>query len=226
MADERHCRQITRAAFSPAEQRRIDSAVVAICGLGGLGAPVATYLAMAGVGEIIGVEDDCVELSNLNRQFIYGIDDVGRSKADVASDFLSARVAGRVSVIEDRLTGDAPLQTWFGRADLVVDCLDNMDSRNCVAEYCRRGGQPLVWGAVGGVNGYMGVGSTISDVFPDGASENAGRPAEVGVVGATCGIVGSAMAGLVLQILCGRYDGRPRTWRFDGRSLSFSSFLS
>jgi len=204
---ERSSRHLLLPGIGDAGQRRLRNARVGVVGAGGLGAPVLQYLAAAGIGTITVVDDDVVDASNLQRQVIHGVDDVGRPKVDSARDAIAA-IDPSIDVrpVRTRLTS-ANVDAVLAGHDLVVDGTDNFPTRYLVDEACERLGLPLVWGSVLRFDAQVSVswaaaGVTMRDLFPtppvDGVS-----CAEAGVLGALCGQVGSVMATEVVKLLTG-----------------------
>jgi adenylyltransferase/sulfurtransferase len=194
-------------------QRRLRAASVLVLGAGGLGSPVLTYLAAAGVGRLAVVDDDCVDLTNLQRQVVHGSDDVGRLKVDSAADAVAAINPG-VEVLRHhaRLDADNALDLLRGH-DLVLDCADNFATRYLINDACEILGKPYVWGAIQALHGQVttfwaappvGGGVTYRDVFPEPPpSGTVPSCAEGGVLGALCGAVGSMMAVEAIKLITG-----------------------
>lgn len=223
MADLRFQRQVLPGLLSEEDQKQLKSSVVVVAGAGGLGSPVATYLVAAGVGDMRIVDHDVVEESNLNRQFMHSTGELGCAKAESAVRFLSPRSLGGVVAVHGSVT-EVPPTSLLSAVDLVVDCLDNYEARDALARSCIDTGTPLVWGAVGQIEGYASAwnqaGAQFCDVFPRTHANAWNTPANLGVLGATCGIVGSAMAMTAIAILLGRSTPLVgRLWRFDGRTM-------
>ncbi|MDM7855095.1 molybdopterin-synthase adenylyltransferase MoeB [Cellulomonas alba] len=204
---ERSSRHLLLPGVGDAGQRRLRNARVCVVGAGGLGAPVLQYLAAAGVGALTVVDDDVVDASNLQRQVIHGVADVGRPKVDSARDAI-ARIDPSIEVraVRTRLTS-ADVDTVLAGHDLVVDGTDNFPTRYLVDEACERLGVPLVWGSVLRFDAQVSVswaaaGVTMRDLFPS-APEDGLSCAEAGVLGALCGQVGSVMATEVVKLVTG-----------------------
>lgn len=198
---ERYARHIVLKELGGVGQTRLRNSTVLVVGAGGLGAPVLMYLAAAGVGHLIVVDDDAVSLSNLQRQVIFGTDDIDRPKAGAAKASL-ARINPHVEVepVEARLD-DALATELMARADLVIDGTDNFDTRYLVNAAAVAAGKPLVSGAMsqweGQVSLYHPAGGApcYACVFP--TAPKAGLVptcAEAGVIGALPGVIGSIMA--------------------------------
>ncbi|GAA3830587.1 ThiF family adenylyltransferase [Brevibacterium ammoniilyticum] len=205
----RYTRQIRLRGFGPDAQDRLLSSRAVVIGAGGLGAPVLTYLAAAGVGRLDIIDPDVVELSNLHRQFIHSEDAVGSRKVDSAAE----RLRGLNSAIEIvthpvLLTADNAEELLAG-ADIVVDGSDNFATRYLANDACEILGIPLVWGTILGFDGQIAVfdarrGATLRDLYPV-VPEPGSVPdcATAGVIGALCGSIGSAMAMETIKVLTG-----------------------
>lgn len=213
---ERTARQRALPFVGDAGQRRLAAARVLVVGAGGLGHPVALYLAGAGVGRLDLVDHDVVKPSNLARQLAFSAGDLGRPKAAALAASLE-RVAPEAEIIahETRLDerGAGDLVTRLS-PDVVVDTTDDWAARFAVADACRSLGVPLVWGSVIGTHGQLTVFSGVAgdpglDDLVD--RETAGRHpvscAEQGVLGPLCGQVGSMAASETIKLLLA--SGRP-----------------
>lgn len=154
---QRYSRQIMLPEFDYQGQQSLLSARVLIIGLGGLGSPVALYLAAAGVGTLVLADDDVVDPSNLQRQIIHGEADVGQSKVASAAHSITALNSDvLVKVLQQRLNGDA-LSEEVKKADIVLDCCDNLSTRLAVNKACLQHQTPLVSGAAIRMEGQVTV---------------------------------------------------------------------
>src|ERR1700686_3252492 len=143
----RYSRHILLPELGVDAQARFASAHALIIGVGGLGNPVAQFLAAAGVGTLTIVDADRVDLTNLQRQILFDTDSVGRPKVEAASARLGAVNAEvRVAAVSVRV-GDRELGPVAAGADVVIDCADNFATRHAVNRACVRAGKPLVSGA-------------------------------------------------------------------------------
>ncbi|MGB3376019.1 MAG: HesA/MoeB/ThiF family protein, partial [Microbacterium sp.] len=195
-------------------QRRIAAASVGVIGAGGLGAPVVLALAAAGIGRIVVVDDDDVELSNLQRQVIHRMQDIGRPKTDSVVRVASELSETEVRVVSTRLTNQNAAELISG-VDLVLDGTDSFESREVIAAACERLAVPLVWGSVQEFAGLVTVfwsappaGSDavrLHDLYPPGSEAPA--CSAVGVFGPMCLQAGSMMAAEALKLITG--IGRP-----------------
>lgn len=195
-------------------QRRIAAASVGVIGAGGLGAPVVLALAAAGVGRIVVFDDDDIELSNLQRQVIHRLQDVGRPKTDSVVRVASELSETEVQVVNTRLTHDNAAELISG-VDLVLDGTDSFESREVIAAASERLAVPLVWGSVQEFAGLVTVfwsappegadAVRLRDLYPPGSEAPA--CSVVGVFGPMCLQAGSMMAAEALKLITG--IGRP-----------------
>ncbi|PSS58177.1 molybdopterin-synthase adenylyltransferase MoeB [Pseudomonas sp. BBP2017] len=205
----RYSRQILLAQVDIDGQLRLKNSRALIVGLGGLGSPVALYLAAAGVGELHLADFDTVDLTNLQRQVLHDTASVGLSKVDSALNRLQAinpevrLVAHRSALDEDSLT--AAVQA----VDLVLDCTDNFATREAVNATCVAQGKPLVSGAAIRLEGQLSVFDPRRPESPcyhclyGHGSEAELTCSEAGVVGPLVGLVGSLQALEALKLLAG-----------------------
>lgn len=220
---ERYARQLILKDVGGAGQTALKRARVALVGLGGLGCPAALYLVGAGVGHISLFDDDIVSLSNLPRQILYSAEDVGRPKAKVAAERLTAlNPHVRIDAHQVRLT-DGDLLAGH---DLVLDGSDSFDTRLMVNAAAVRLGMPLVAGAIGPFDGQFGVfaghlaGQPCYQCFTGAAVDRPGQScADLGVIGPMAGLVGSLMALEAMRVIVGFGENAVgRLMIFDGLS--------
>lgn len=202
----RYSRHILLRQIDVRGQEKLLAARVLIIGLGGLGSPVAMYLAASGVGQLVLVDPDRVELTNLQRQIVHTTERIGQDKVASAAQGLAALNAGvRVTTINHKLEG-AALEAQVRLADAVVDATDNFASRFAINEACMRAGKPLISGAVVRFEGQVAV-------FPPGGPcyrclyTETGGPDEacatLGVLAPAAGIVGAIQAAETIKVLLG-----------------------
>ncbi len=206
---QRYGRHISLAEIGEAGQKRLSAAQVLIVGLGGLGSPVAMYLAASGIGHLVLSDYDHVELSNLQRQIVHRNEDIGRNKVDSARDTLLALNPGiRISALDRAL--DEDLEAHVAAADVVVDATDNFESRFALNAACWRRRTPLVSGAAIRMEGQIAVFDPRDPESPcyrclyrdEGGAE--GEPcALVGVLAPLLGIIGSVQATETLKLIAG-----------------------
>jgi len=143
----RYSRQILLPQIDVDGQSRLLEAAVLIVGLGGLGSPVSMYLAAAGVGRVVLVDHDAVELSNLQRQIVHATQDIGRPKVDSAHDRLRALNPNtRIEAVQRRVDDDG-FDALMPGIDVVVDATDNFETRFAINRACGRHAVPMVSGA-------------------------------------------------------------------------------
>lgn len=205
----RYSRQIMLPRFDVAAQEKLKSARVLIVGMGGIGCPVALYLAAAGVGELHLADFDSVDASNLQRQVLFTPADVGRLKTVAAADKLrlqNPNVRLRESAV---LLNADNLPALLAEADLVVDGCDNFATRHAVNAACVAAGKPLVSAAAIGFGAQLAVFDVRQPdspcyrcLYPD-TEEEAAACAESGVLATVVGMAGTLAANEVLKLLTG-----------------------
>ncbi|KQZ83093.1 thiamine biosynthesis protein ThiF [Microbacterium sp. Root166] len=209
----RTARHVALAGFGDIAQRRLAAAHVAVVGAGGLGSPTVLALAAAGVGTLTVIDDDEVEASNLQRQVMHRVADVGRPKVDsavrVAGDLSPGTVVRPVAV---RLTPDNAAELLAG-AHVVVDGTDTFETRDAVAAACEQLGVPLVWGVVQEFHAQAtvfwsappaGIAPVrLSDLYPTSTVGDVPTCAQVGVLGSLCLQVGALLATEAVKLITG-----------------------
>jgi adenylyltransferase/sulfurtransferase len=220
----RYSRQMLLEGWGTEGQIKIKSSSVFIAGAGGLGSPVSIYLAVAGVGEIRICDADTVELSNLNRQILHLDARTGEKKAASAAETLRGlNPAINVRPISEYLNRDN-IARIVTKPNIVIDCLDNFETRYVLNAYCVENGIPLVHGAVHGMMGQATLLSPpetpcLSCLFP-----NAPPKGTFPVVGATPGVIGAIQAMEALKFLTGVGAVlKGRLLFFDGEDMAFST---
>ncbi|WP_296251257.1 molybdopterin-synthase adenylyltransferase MoeB [Pseudomonas sp. UBA4194] len=203
----RYSRQVLLAQVDIAGQLRLKNSRALIIGLGGLGSPVAMYLAAAGVGELHLADFDTVDLTNLQRQVMHDSASVGTSKVDSAIQRLGA-INPEIALIAHRSALDADsLDAAVASVDLVLDCSDNFATREAVNAACFAAGKPLVSGAAIRLEGQLSVFDPRRPESPcyhclyGHGSETELTCSEAGVVGPLVGLVGSLQALEALKLL-------------------------
>ena len=206
----RYSRHILLDELGPDAQDKFAAAHALVIGVGGLGAPVAQFLAAAGVGTLTLCDADRVDLTNLQRQILYATADVGQPKVDAAVARLAAinpdvelqRVASRV--------GGEELDALVAASDVVVDCTDNFETRHAVNRACVAHRKPLVSGAAIRFDGQIAVfdprdaaSPCYHCLFGEGDAIEETRCATMGVFAPLVGIVGATQAAEALKLLAG-----------------------
>ncbi len=203
--ESRYARQIALPQIGEDGQRRIRDSRVLIVGLGGLGSPAALYLAGAGVGELVLVDFDVVEASNLQRQIIHSTDRVGQLKVESARSAIEALNPDcRVTAIDHEL-GDDELREQIRAASLVLDCSDNFNTRFAVNRCCIEERTPLVSAAAIRFEGQIlpvlpGRGPCYQCLYPESYEDMPTCEME-GVLGPVVGVMGTLQAVQALLIL-------------------------
>lgn len=199
-------------------QEALGAAKVLIIGAGGLGTPVATYLATAGVGEIGIVDGDTISESNLHRQFMYVPKDIGESKVQVLKKRLSElNPQSEISIFPFFLDEDNAKEL-FDKYTIICDCSDNADTRLLTDRLCKIHNRPLIYAAVRDWQGYLTIlhhqnKIELEDLFSIQHLQEADNCSVNGIVNTTCGILGSLQACEVIKILIGQSS------EFDGNLL-------
>ncbi|MFX1818718.1 molybdopterin-synthase adenylyltransferase MoeB [Pseudarthrobacter sp. CC4] len=206
---ERYSRHLIIPEIGSVGQRRLKNAKVLVIGAGGLGSPALLYLAAAGVGTLGIIDDDDVDLSNLQRQVIHGVADVGRPKIESARDAIAAlNPLVDVRLHNVRLDASNALELFAGY-DLVLDGADNFATRYLVNDAAAILGKPYVWGSIFRFDGQVSVfwekfGPTYRDLYPEappaGSVPSCG---EGGVFGMLCAAVGSLMVTEAVKLITG-----------------------
>ncbi len=224
----RYVRQSVLPEVGDTGQARLASASVLVVGAGGLGCPVMQYLAGAGVGLLTLVDHDVVEESNLHRQPLYTMADIGRPKVEVARTALQRfNPEIRVEAVAERLTPQNAARLVVA-ADLVVDAADSFAVTYILSDACQAAAKPLVSASVIGMTGYAGAfcggGPSYRAVFPE-VSVDGGTCATVGVLGTAVAVLGGLQAHLALHLLLGLEPGvLGRVVTFDAKRLAFGGF--
>ena len=218
---ERYARHLVLREIGGPGQQKLKAAKVLIVGAGGLGGPVALYLAAAGVGRLGLVDADTVSLSNLQRQILFTTDDLGQPKTASGAQHLQA-LNPHVQVISHplALTGDNAGEL-MADYDLVIDGVDDFAARFVINQACLDGAKPLVSGAIGRWTGQVAVFEgqpcyrcLVPEIPPEAETCSA-----VGVVGALAGIIGSMMALEAIKYITGAGEGLTgRLFIYDGLS--------
>jgi len=226
----RYSRHLLLDALGPDAQARFADARALIVGVGGLGNPAAQFLASAGIGRLTLVDADSVDLTNLQRQILFDLADVGAPKVEAAAKRLAAiNPEPTIVALARRVDADA-LASLVSDADVVLDCTDNFATRHAINRACVAARVPLVSGAAIRFDGQIAVFDPRDPLSPcyhclfgEGEELEETRCATMGVFAPLVGIVGAAQAGEALKLvagvgtsLAGRlliYDALASSWR-------------
>ena len=208
----RYQRQITLEGFGIAAQEQLTKAKVLVIGAGGLGCPILQYLTAVGVGHLGVADFDTVGYSNLNRQILFGQDDLGKSKVEIVEDKLKAlNNLVHTSMYAEQWNQALSIE-YFPNYDVIVDATDNFASKYLINDGCVLLNKPLVFGAVSKFEGQIavfnkeqdGVAVNYRDLFPEPPkNDEVMNCAEGGVLGVLPGIIGVMQATEVIKLITG-----------------------
>jgi len=210
----RYSRHLVLKEFGEQGQLKLKQARVLVVGAGGLGSPALLYLAAAGVGTIGVVDNDVVEISNLQRQILFSIDDVGKNKADAAARRLRAlNPTITIKTYCTRLSASNAMNI-VRDYDVILDGTDNFPTRYLVNDVCVLQGKPFVHASILEFEGHISVfnlrhsrdefSPTYRDLFPVPPNAHSIRTcSEAGVLGVLPGMIGSMQAAEVIKIVTG-----------------------
>jgi molybdopterin/thiamine biosynthesis adenylyltransferase/rhodanese-related sulfurtransferase len=225
---KRYSRHLIIPDVGMAGQKRLKNAKVLVVGAGGLGSPALLYLAAAGVGTLGIVDFDTVDESNLQRQIIHGISDVGKSKAESARDSI-AEVNPYVKVVlhKERLDSSNVMEI-FEPYDLIIDGTDNFATRYLVNDACVLLHKPYVWGSIYRFDGQASVfwadyGPCYRCLYPEPPPPGmVPSCAEGGVLGVLCASIGSVQVTEAIKLLTGIGDSLSgRLMIYDALEMSY-----
>jgi sulfur-carrier protein adenylyltransferase/sulfurtransferase len=211
---KRYSRHLVLKGFGVDNQLKLKHASVLVVGAGGLGSPALLYLAAAGVGSLGIADHDVVDISNLQRQVLYTMDNVGKSKADAAASRIKdLNPLLSIHVHKSRIVSDNALDI-ISRYDVVIDGTDNFPTRYLLNDACVLLDKPLVYGSVLEFEGQLAVfnyksadqhfSSNYRDVFPEPPSaESVPNCEQAGVLGVLPGLIGTMQATEAIKIITG-----------------------
>ncbi|OXE36345.1 MAG: molybdopterin biosynthesis protein MoeB [Phenylobacterium zucineum] len=202
---ERYARHLVLREVGGPGQQALKATRIAVVGAGGLGAPASLYLAAAGIGALTLIDPDVVDLSNLQRQVLYGEGDVGHPKVEAAARRLKALNPHVAMTGLQAAVGSETAKDMLCDHDLILDGTDDFTTRFAVNAACVDLGLPLVSGAMGRWTGQVGVFCArpcyrclVPEIPPDAETCSA-----VGVIGALAGVIGSIMALEAIKLITG-----------------------
>ncbi|MBG5986997.1 HesA/MoeB/ThiF family protein [Proteus vulgaris] len=223
----RYSRQVMLEDIGLEGQNKLQQARVLIVGLGGLGSPASLYLAGAGIGELILVDDDKLHVSNLQRQILYRTQDIPNAKSEVArQSLLALNPEIKITSYKQRIDDDS-LSKLVKEADLVLDCTDNMLTRQAINRACVAQQTPLISGSAVGFSGQLMVfeppftHGCYHCLYPD-ETEPQRNCRTAGILGPVVGVIGTLQALEAIKLLSGLpcslsgklhlFDGRKQNW--------------
>ena len=188
-------------------QKKLLNATVAIVGMGGLGCPAAQSLITAGVGKLILIDGDIVELSNLHRQPLYGADDLNRLKVEVAKERLEQLNNKAVIVPIDKYFNEENGMSFIQDANVIIDATDNIQARQLIDKFSKEANVPMVYGGLFRYEGQVAVlnvngSSGYCELFPESPS-GGDTCADAGVLGMVPGIIGNIQALEAVKLIVG-----------------------
>lgn len=205
----RYSRQIMLPQIDIAGQQKLLHAKVLVIGLGGLGSPVAMYLATAGVGTLVISDFDEVDLSNLQRQILYSSDAIKKRKTEAAAQRLNSLNPEINIITVDKRLSPSELDDYVQGVDVVIDASDNFESRFQINLACFKHKTPLVSGAAIRMEGQVSVFDFSKDESPcyrclyREENEPAARCSETGILAPVTGIIGSIQATEAIKLILG-----------------------
>jgi len=221
---EIYSRQIMMSDIGEEGQQKLADASALVVGCGGLGSPVLYYLTAMGIGHIGLCDGDTVSLKNLNRQILYTMDDIGKPKASTARERLIALNPELTVTVYDKFLDMELAEAIIPAYDIVVDCLDNFETRFILNDACVAIGKPLVHAGLEEFNGQLmtitpGKGPCLRCLFPNGVKGKGSREPP-GVIGPTPGVLGAIQAMEVAKYLLGLQVCNDGLLIYDGLKLS------
>lgn len=188
-------------------QEKIRDAKIAIVGCGGLGCPALLYLASTGIGTIGIIDFDSVSITNLHRQILFGNNDIGKKKIEIAKQKINDLHPEVKIILHDVMIDDSNVNSVFACYDIIIDGCDNFLTRYIVNDACVKLNKPLVYGSILNFEGQVAVfnlngSQNLRDLFPEPPnSEDVPDCSENGVLATIPGIIGTMMANECLKII-------------------------
>jgi len=205
-------RQITLSEIGEEGQQKLQEAKVLVVGCGGLGSPIAVYLAASGIGQLHLVDFDTVDATNLHRQVFYSLDDVGKYKSEVLTDFIQGRALfTNVTFSKEPITKTNVIEL-ISEYDIIVDGTDSLPTKYLLNDACVLMGKPLVYGSLYKFDGYVSVfnlkqekgcfSANLRDAFPV-MNTDIPNCEEAGTLNAIVGMIATVQVNEVLKIVTG-----------------------
>ena len=208
---ERYSKQILIKNIGGPGQKIIKSSNILVIGAGGLGSPVITHLSCAGIGQIGLIDNDTVELSNLQRQYIHGTSRVGKYKTDSAKYFINELNPNIIVNLFTMDVMDNAIDNIIPKYDVIIDCTDNFKTRYRIADSCELHSKPYIMGVVRGYEGQLTTivpnnisynNPKIRDIYDELSIQDINEScADEGVLSITTGLVGTLMASEAIKII-------------------------
>jgi len=207
---EIYSRQIMMQEIGVEGQQKLAKTSVLVVGCGGLGSPVLYYLTAMGIGHIGLCDGDTVSPPNLNRQILFTMEDIGKPKAEIAKERLTALKPDLKATVYAQFMDKKLADEIIPMYDIVVDCLDNFEARFILNDVCIKAKKPLIHAGIGEFYGQLmtiipGKTPCLRCLFPNGIKEKQEKssPALFGVVGTTPGMLGTMQAIEVMKYVLG-----------------------
>lgn len=225
--NSRYSRQTVLPEIGVEGQEKLSRASVLCIGAGGLGCPALLYLTAAGIGHIGIVDFDTVDKTNLQRQVLFTMGQIGQNKAEAAKDRLKALNPDiEIEAYPFELT-DKNAEELFQRYDIIIDGTDNFAAKFLVNDAAIKWGKPFIYGSILGFDGQLSVfgasgGPCYRCLFPEAPKGYVPNCAEAGVIGAVAGMIGTAQAMEAIKIIVGHESFQPLTgkvWTIDLRTM-------
>ena len=202
-------RQITLSEIGEEGQQKLQKAKVLIVGCGGLGSPIAVYLASSGIGELHVIDFDKVDATNLHRQVFYTLNNIGEYKSEVLAKFIRQRAPyTKVSFSKEPITKSNVMDVITGY-DIIVDGTDSLPTKYLLNDACVLEGKPLVYGSLYKFDGYVSsfnikqkegsFSANLRDAFPE-MNTDVPNCEEAGTLNAIVGMIATAQVNEVLKI--------------------------
>lgn len=227
----RYSKHIMLPQIDYAGQKKLTQAKVAIIGIGGLGSPVATYLASSGIGHLTIVDPDTVALDNLQRQIIYSTQDIGKPKVVSAKEKLIDNNPNiEITSYQEALHQDN-INELLAKSEIVVDASDNFKTRYLINQYCVSNHKPLISGAVIGFSGQVIAFKNQDNnpcyycLYPDNEQQQSDCCSEQGVLAPLVGVIGCMQAVCTIKSIIGfDKDLYHKLHIFDAHNMHWQGF--